>query len=295
MKKDVDIARRYYLQAAERGNAKAMHNLAVLDADGGGKGAELQERVATGSARPPTAASPTASSTSASSMPAASASNRTSPNPSNGSASRRPRATRTPAASATTSPKRLDAQSLAAAKLAIQTFTPEPQPDDAVNAAAPPAGGMGFSPGAPAHAQARRQAGRRPSAPPPPFTRDGRDAALSASPAAHTSAHKSVVIAAGEDLRRDRLATRTDCRPKIARTGKIASAEVADRPCGRSAAHAAPVQPRRRRRSRPAAGGISGRSRSSSSWFPASAFAPTGTCRSRRPGTTGRTSTSRRA
>ncbi len=42
MKKDVDIARRYYLQAAERGNAKAMHNLAVLDADGGGKGANYK-------------------------------------------------------------------------------------------------------------------------------------------------------------------------------------------------------------------------------------------------------------
>ena len=37
--KDVDTARRYYMQAADRGNAKAMHNLAVLDADGGGKGA----------------------------------------------------------------------------------------------------------------------------------------------------------------------------------------------------------------------------------------------------------------
>ena len=42
VKKDVDIARRYYLQAAERGNAKAMHNLAVLDADGGGKGANYK-------------------------------------------------------------------------------------------------------------------------------------------------------------------------------------------------------------------------------------------------------------
>lgn len=38
--KDVDTARRYYMQAADRGNAKAMHNLAVLDADGGGKGAD---------------------------------------------------------------------------------------------------------------------------------------------------------------------------------------------------------------------------------------------------------------
>jgi len=36
-KKDVDAARRYYVLAAERGNAKAMHNLAVLDADGGAR------------------------------------------------------------------------------------------------------------------------------------------------------------------------------------------------------------------------------------------------------------------
>jgi localization factor PodJL len=36
--------------------------------------------------------------------------------------------------------KRLDAQSLAAAKLAIQTFTPEPQPEDAINVTAPPGG-----------------------------------------------------------------------------------------------------------------------------------------------------------
>ena len=42
VKKDTDIARRYYMQAAERGNAKAMHNLAVLDADGGGKGANYK-------------------------------------------------------------------------------------------------------------------------------------------------------------------------------------------------------------------------------------------------------------
>jgi localization factor PodJL len=47
--------------------------------------------------------------------------------------------------------KRLDAQSLAAAKLAIQTFTPEPQPDDAINAATPP-GGWDSAPAAPAAA-----------------------------------------------------------------------------------------------------------------------------------------------
>jgi localization factor PodJL len=41
--------------------------------------------------------------------------------------------------------KRLDAQSLAAAKLAIQTFTVEPQPDDAINVATP-AGGWDSAP-----------------------------------------------------------------------------------------------------------------------------------------------------
>jgi localization factor PodJL len=41
--------------------------------------------------------------------------------------------------------KRLDPQSLAAAKLAIQTFTPEPQPDDAFNVASP-AGGWDTAP-----------------------------------------------------------------------------------------------------------------------------------------------------
>ena len=41
--------------------------------------------------------------------------------------------------------KRLDVQSQAAARLAIQTFTVEPQPDDAVNVAAP-AGGWDSAP-----------------------------------------------------------------------------------------------------------------------------------------------------
>ncbi len=40
---------------------------------------------------------------------------------------------------------------------------------------------------------------------------------------------------------------------------------------------------------------FSGRSPSSSCWFPASSFAPTATSHNRRPGTTGRTSTSRQA
>jgi localization factor PodJL len=54
--------------------------------------------------------------------------------------------------------KRLDAQSLAAAKLAIQTFTPEPQPDAAVNVATP-AGGWDPSP-APAPAAANKPAAK---------------------------------------------------------------------------------------------------------------------------------------
>jgi hypothetical protein len=45
--------------------------------------------------------------------------------------------------------KRLDPQSLAAAKLAIQTFSPERQPDDAVKVASP-AGGWDAAPAKPA-------------------------------------------------------------------------------------------------------------------------------------------------
>ena len=57
--------------------------------------------------------------------------------------------------------KRLDAQSLAAAKLAIQTFIAEPQPDDAVNRG-DPAGRMGRRARAGRHrGEAGRQAGGR--------------------------------------------------------------------------------------------------------------------------------------
>jgi localization factor PodJL len=139
VKKDVDIARRYYLQAAERGNAKAMHNLAVLDADGGGKGANYKsasqwfrkaaDRGVADSqfnlgilyARGIGVEQNLAESFKWFSLAAA-----------QGDAdSGRKR---------DDIAKRLDAQSLAAAKLAIQTFTPEPQPDDAVNVAAPQGG-----------------------------------------------------------------------------------------------------------------------------------------------------------
>ena len=58
--------------------------------------------------------------------------------------------------------KRLDPQSLAAAKLAIQTFTPEPQPDDAINVAGP-AGGWDAAPAAPK--QAAKPAAKQPLPP----------------------------------------------------------------------------------------------------------------------------------
>ena len=150
VKKDADIARRYYLQAAERGNAKAMHNLAVLDADGGGKGANYKsasqwfrkaaDRGVADSqfnlgilyARGIGVEQNLAESFKWFSLAAAQG---------DADAARK----RDDVA------KRLDPQSLAAAKLAIQTFTPEPQPDDAVNVASP-AGGWDT---APAQAQAK--------------------------------------------------------------------------------------------------------------------------------------------
>ncbi|WP_375411795.1 hypothetical protein [uncultured Bradyrhizobium sp.] len=144
VKKDADLARRYYLQAAERGNAKAMHNLAVLDADGGGKGANYKsasqwfrkaaDRGVADSqfnlgilyARGIGVEQNLAESFKWFSLAAA-----------QGDAdSVRKR---------DDIAKRLDAQSLAAAKLAIQTFTPEGQPDDAVNTASP-AGGWDVAP-----------------------------------------------------------------------------------------------------------------------------------------------------
>jgi localization factor PodJL len=144
VKRDVEIARRYYLQAAERGNAKAMHNLAVLDADGGGKGADYKsasqwfrkaaDRGVADSqfnlgilyARGIGVEQNLAESFKWFSLAAA-----------QGDAdSGRKR---------DDIAKRLDAQSLAAARLAIQTFTVEPQPEDAVNVAAP-AGGWDQAP-----------------------------------------------------------------------------------------------------------------------------------------------------
>ncbi|MBR0714156.1 tetratricopeptide repeat protein [Bradyrhizobium liaoningense] len=144
VKKDADIARRYYTQAAERGNAKAMHNLAVLDADGGGRGANYKsaaqwfrkaaDRGVADSqfnlgilyARGIGVEQNLAESYKWFSLAAAQGD-------SDASGKRDDVA------------KRLDPQSLAAAKLAIQTFSAEPQPDDAVNVAAP-AGGWDSAP-----------------------------------------------------------------------------------------------------------------------------------------------------
>ena len=144
VKKDTDIARRYYIQAAERGNAKAMHNLAVLDADGGGKGAnyksaaqwfrkaadrgiaDSQYNLGILYARGIGVEQNLAESFKWFSLAAA-----------QGDADAGHK--RDDVA------KRLDAQSLAAAKLAIQTFIAEPQPDDAINVAGP-AGGWDLAP-----------------------------------------------------------------------------------------------------------------------------------------------------
>ena len=144
VKKDPDTARRYYLQAAERGNAKAMHNLAVLDADGGGRGPDYKsaatwfrkaaDRGVADSefnlgilyARGIGVEQNLAESFKWFSLAAA-----------QGDADAGHK--RDDIA------KRLDAQSLAAAKLAIQTFTAEPQPDDAINVATP-AGGWDSTP-----------------------------------------------------------------------------------------------------------------------------------------------------
>jgi len=144
--KDVDIARRYYMQAAERGNAKAMHNLAVLEADGGGKGAnyanaaqwfrkaadrgvaDSQYNLGILYARGIGVEQNLAESFKWFSLAGAQGDV--------DSGHKRDEIA-----------KRLDAQSLAAATLAIQTFAAEPQPEDAVSVASP-AGGWDSAPAA---------------------------------------------------------------------------------------------------------------------------------------------------
>jgi len=160
VKKDVDVARSYYTQAAERGNAKAMHNLAVLYADGGGKGADFksaaqwfrkaadhgiadsQFNLGILYARGIGVEQNLAESFKWFSLAAAQG---------DSDATRK----RDDVA------KRLDPQSLAAAKLAIQTFTVDPQPHDAVNVPAPAGGWDGKASAAPGKAVAKSPLGKR--------------------------------------------------------------------------------------------------------------------------------------
>ncbi|WP_022722043.1 tetratricopeptide repeat protein [Rhodopseudomonas sp. B29] len=156
MKRDTDAARRYYTQAADRGSAKAMHNLAVLEADGGSRGANYKaaadwfrkaaERGVADSqfnlgilyARGIGVEQNLAESYKWFSLAAAQG---------DADAGRK----RDDLA------KRLDPQSLAAAKLAVQTFTVEPQPEEATQVAAP-AGGWDAA--APAKQAATKRAAR---------------------------------------------------------------------------------------------------------------------------------------
>ncbi|QDL95824.1 hypothetical protein FLL57_00230 [Rhodopseudomonas palustris] len=158
VKKDLDAARKLYSTAADRGNAKAMHNLAVLYADGGSKGANYKtaaawfrkaaERGVADSqfnlgilyARGIGVDQNLAESYKWFALASAQGDE---------DAGRK----RDDVA------KRLDPQSLAAAKLAIQTFTAEPQPDAAVKVAAP-AGGWDGQTGAAAKRGTAQRAAR---------------------------------------------------------------------------------------------------------------------------------------
>ena len=161
-KKDIEAARRYYMQAAEQGSAKAMHNLAVLDADGGGSGpnyrgaaqwfrkaaernvADSQFNLAILYARGIGVEQNLAESFKWFSLAAAQG---------DADSGRK----RDDVA------KRLDPQSLAAAKLAIQTFVPEQQPEDAIAVGAP-AGGWDSVPAAKTAAKASAKTLEKPAA-----------------------------------------------------------------------------------------------------------------------------------
>lgn len=159
VKKDIDTARGYYLQAAEKGSAKAMHNLAVLDADGGGAGpnyksasqwfrkaaergvADSQFNLGILYARGIGVEQNLAESFKWFSLAAA-----------QGDAdSGRKR---------DDIAKRLDAQSLAAAKLATQTFVPETQPPEATANGAPAGGWDIAAPAKPATKPAAKTAAK---------------------------------------------------------------------------------------------------------------------------------------
>ncbi|MBR1221009.1 SEL1-like repeat protein [Bradyrhizobium sp. U87765 SZCCT0131] len=157
--KDVDAARRYYIRAAERSNAKAMHNLAVLDADGGSKGpnyksaaqwfrkaadygvADSQYNLGILYARGIGVEQNLAESYKWFSLAASQG---------DADSSRK----RDDVA------RRLDPQSLAAAKLALQTFNPEVQPSDAISVPAPVGGWDAAATPAPAPTAAKRYPGK---------------------------------------------------------------------------------------------------------------------------------------
>lgn len=159
LKKDVDAARRYYLDAAEKGSAKAMHNLAVLDADGGGAGpnyksasqwfrkaaergiADSQFNLGILYARGIGVEQNLAESYKWFSLAAAQG---------DADSGRK----RDDVA------KRLDAQSLAAAKLATQTFVAEAQPDEATASGAPAGGWDTSAPAKPAARSAAKSAAK---------------------------------------------------------------------------------------------------------------------------------------
>jgi localization factor PodJL len=156
VRKDLDAARRLYLAAAAKGNAKAMHNLAVLYAEGidgkpdykaaaewfrkaANRGvADSQYNLGILYARGIGAEQNLAESYKWFALAA---------HQGDQDAGRK----RDDLA------VRLDAQSLMAAKLAVQTFTAQPQPDEAVNVK-PPAGGWDRTAAAPAPPAKKRPA-----------------------------------------------------------------------------------------------------------------------------------------
>jgi localization factor PodJL len=139
VKKDIDIARRYHVMAAERGNAKAMHNLAVLDADGGGKGADY--KAASGWFRKAADRGVADSQYNLGILYA-----RGIGVDQNLAESYKWFALAAAQGDQDAAKKRddvggrLDQQSLVAARLAVQTFSADPPPDEAMNVKAPPGG-----------------------------------------------------------------------------------------------------------------------------------------------------------
>ena len=142
--------------AAERGNAKAMHNLAVLYAEGfDGKpdyASALQWfKKARGARR-----ARTANTISAFCSRAASGSIRTSSESFRWFALAAQSGDQDAASKRDDVAKRLDPKTLEAARAAVQNWTPEVQPDDAVTVKAPAGGWDGASPSSAAKTKSKR-------------------------------------------------------------------------------------------------------------------------------------------